>query len=364
MRQCAESHLHVGLLRPVARRQSGTSPQRGACIITRRPSWIALALLVILQVRVVAAQGLPGVVTIDQRYDRFHTAEAALDASPPAARPAVIAQLYSTHIAALQDRAVLRELPADAVDLLFRAASDAAFYTFDRRYVRDMQADLDRLHTLHADELRHFQDLYAALVSVRDFVGAHALLATWPKASSDPAPTIVGALADGSGPSALTLSDDGLSASQQPIRLSGAIDIVVIGHPLCHFSRDAVAAIEADPHLKAIFANRARWLMPQDGRMRPRLVAGWNATHPLARMNYVYRQSDWTAIDTWSTPTFYFFRPSTSSGTEGWWTSSLGGPLAARASWRCARHWKSWGCTKRQHGLARVRCPSVQVVAA
>lgn len=289
MRQCAESHLHVGLLRPVARRPSDTNLPWGAWIIARRLSWIALALLVIFQACVAAAQGLPEGASIDQRYDRFRKAEAALDASPPAARPAVIAELYSTNIAALQEPAVLQVLPADAVDLLFRAASDAAFYTFDRRYVRDMQADLDRLRALHADELRHSQDLYVALVSQRDFVAAHALLASWPMVSSDPAPTIIGALADGPGPSALILSDDGLSANQQPIRLSGAIDIVVIGHPQCHFSRDTVAAIEADPRLMAVFAHHARWLMPQDGRMQPRRVAAWNATHPLARMNYIYR---------------------------------------------------------------------------
>jgi len=170
-----------------------------------------------------------------------------------------------------------------------------------------MQTDLDRLHALHADEPRHYQDLYKTLVGVRDFVAARAVLASQPMASNEPAPTIVGALVDGQGPSALVLSQDGLSVSQQPIRLSGAVDIVVIGHPLCHFSRDAVAAIEADARLKTVFASHARWLMPQDGRMRPHTVAEWNAAHPLARMNYIYRQGDWKAVDTWSTPTFYFF---------------------------------------------------------
>jgi hypothetical protein len=266
-----------------------------------------------------AGQGLPKAAAIDQRYDRFHNAEAALDALPSATRPAAIVELYSTNIADQQESAILQELTEDSVDLLFRAASDTAFYTFDQRYVRDMQADLDRLRALHADGVRHYQDLYVALISVRDFDAAHAVLASWPTASSDPAPTVVGALADGRGPSALILTDDGLSASLQPIRLSGAVDIVVIGHPQCHFSRDAVAAIEADPRLKAIFASHARWLMPQDGRMQPRHVAAWNAMHPLARMNYIYRQSDWKAIDTWSTPTFYFFRDGRQVGKlVGW----------------------------------------------
>ncbi len=156
------------------------------------------------------------------------------------------------------------------------------------------------------------------------------MLASRPVAGGGPSPTIAGELVDGRGPSALVLSEDGLSASQRPIRLSGSVDIVVIGHPLCHFSRDAVAAIDADPHLKAAFASHSRWLMPQDGRMRPRGVAAWNAAHPLARMEYIYRQSDWAAIDTWSTPTFYFFRNGRQVGKLVGWAPDGEGERALR----------------------------------
>lgn len=36
-------------------------------------------------------------------------------------------------------------------------------------------------------------------------------------------------------------------------------------------------------------------------------------------MDYIYRQSDWTAIDTWSTPTFYFFRNGRRVGKLSGW---------------------------------------------
>lgn len=288
-----------------------------------------LALLTILHAGV-SAQDAPSAATINQLYDRFQKAETALDALPPIDRPSAMVEFYSTNIRPQQERATLQGLPADSVDLLFRATYDTAFYTLDRRYVQDMQADLDRLHALHADEPRHYQDLYMTLVGMRDFVTARAVLASQPMASNEPAPAIVGALVDGQGPSALVLSQDGLSVSQQPIRLSGAVDIVVIGHPLCHFSRDAVAAIEADARLKAVFASHARWLMPQDGRMRPRAVAEWNAAHPLARMDYIYRQGDWRAIDTWSTPSFYFFKNEKRVGKLVGWAPGGEGERALR----------------------------------
>lgn len=276
------------------------------------------------------AQGLPATANIDQLYDRFQKVEAALDASPQAVRQAAMEELYSTYIEAQQEPAVLQMLPAYSVDRLFRATYDAVFYTLERRYVQDMQADLDRLRALHADELRHYQDLYVTLVGLRDFAAARAVLASQPMASSESAPTIVAALVDGRGPSALVLSEDGSSASQQPIRLSGAVAIVVIGHPLCHFSRDAVAAIEADDRLKVVFASYAHWLMPQDGRMRPRRVAAWNAAHPQARMDYIYRQSDWTVVETWATPTFYFFKNGRRVGKLVGWAPRGEGERALR----------------------------------
>jgi hypothetical protein len=315
----------LGVLRPTSK-----NSMRDARFIARPLSWIALTLLMIFHVGVATAQDVPRAAAIARLYDRFQKAEAALDAVPPSARSATMAEFYSTNIVAQQKPAVLQELPADSVDLLFRATYDTAFYTLDRRYVQDLQADLDQLRTLHADELHHYQDLYVTLVGVRDFVAARAVLASQPMASSEPAPIIVGALVDSRGPSALALSEDGSSASQQPIRLSGAVDIVVIGHPLCHFSRDAVAAIEADARLKAVFASHARWLMPQDGRMRPRTVAAWNVAHPLARMDYIYRQGDWTAIDTWSTPTFYFFRNGKPVGKLSGWAPGGEGERALR----------------------------------
>lgn len=314
----------------MARRPTNTNSLRGAWFIAKPPSWIALALLVIFHAGVATAQSVSEATAIDQLYDRFQKAEAALDGLPPGARPAAMVEFYSMNIAGQQKPAVLQELPADSVDLLFRATYDTAFYTLDRRYVQDMQADLDRLRALHADEPRHYQNLYVTLVGVRDFAAARAMLASLPTASSESAPTIVGALVDGRGPSALVLSEDGLSASQQPILLSGALEIVVIGHPLCHFSRNAVAAIEADARLRAVFASHARWLMPQDGRMRPRAVAAWNVAHPLARMDYIYRQSDLAAIDTWATPTFYFFRNGRRVGKLSGWAPGGEGERALR----------------------------------
>jgi len=58
--------------------------------------------------------------------------------------------------------------------------------------------------------------------------------------------------------------------------------------------------------------------------------AAWNVAHPLARMDYIYRQGDWTAIDTWSTPTFYFFRNGKPVGKLSGWAPGGEGERALR----------------------------------
>lgn len=246
--------------------------------------------------------------SVEQAYRRFIKMEDAMTDAASSARRDVMAASYAQTMAPRQAASTLSSLSSEDVDLLFRAAYDTAFYTFDRHHVEDMETDLAMLRSRQADRPRHYRDLYEILVRVRDFRAAEKLLAQWPDAIEDRAPAIVGTLVEGLGPSVLVPGKDGASVSQQAVVLGDGIDIVVIGHPHCHFSRDAVTAIEASPSLKALFEHHSRWLMPQDGRMLAKDIAEWNARHPVARMSYIYREQDWPVIDTWATPTFYFFR--------------------------------------------------------
>lgn len=297
-------------------------------MILRTTLSLALILLASAFGAIAETRGLPE--TVAERHKLFYQTELELDASRPANLHQAMADNYAVHIAVQQKPAILDELPAHSVDLLFNAAYDVAFYTHDRRYVGDMEADLARLQALQADEPRHYQDLHKALVRTRDFAAAKSMLASQPAVGGNAVPEIEGTLVEGSGPSALVLSEDGASMSQQPIVLNGALDIVVIGHPSCHFSNDAVAAIEANPRLRGVFTRHARWVMPQDGNMQPRRVADWNAAHPAARASYIYRQADWQAIDYWGTPTFYFFRNGKRVGKLVGWPPNGEGEAALR----------------------------------
>lgn len=298
-------------------------------MIVRIASGIAVILLAsAFETTAETRGGLPEAIA--QRYDLFHQAEVVLEVSRPPNFSQALANHYAEYIAPYQDADILAALPAASVNLLFSAAYDTAFYSDGRRYAGDMEADLARLRVLQADEPRHYEDIYAALIRTRDFPAAKSVLASQPAVGSNVLPGVAGTLVEGSGPSALVLSEDGSSISQQPIVLSGPLDIVVVGHPSCHFSNDAVAAIEANPRLKAVFTRYSRWVMPQDGNMQPRRVADWNAAHSAARMSYIYRQADWPAIDYWGTPTFYFFRDGKRVGKLVGWPPNGEGEMALR----------------------------------
>ena len=184
----------LGVLRPTSK-----NPMHDAWFIAGCPSWIALAFLMIFH----SGSGHGSGCTASRHH------RSALRPLPKGrgrtgcvtVRP--VRQPWWNSIRRTsrpsRNRQSCRNYPQTQLICCSARTYDTAFYTLDRRYVQDMQADLDRLRALHADQLRHYQDLYVTLVSVRDFVAARAVLASQPMASSEPAPTIVGALVDGEG---------------------------------------------------------------------------------------------------------------------------------------------------------------------
>src|SRR5690606_13891565 len=58
------------------------------------------------------------------------------------------------------------------------------------------------------------------------------------------------------------LSDDGTQLTRRAVPIGRGLHIVVVSHPQCHFSRNAVAAIARDPELKAAFAEHGHWITP------------------------------------------------------------------------------------------------------
>ena len=83
--------------------------------------------------------------------------------------------------------------------------------------------------------------------------------------------------------------------------------IVVVAHPLCHFTVNAAAAIESNDVLRDAFAGSI-WISPPNEKIQVGVFSQWNSLHPNESMSVVDKISEWPMFDIWATPTFYFVK--------------------------------------------------------
>ncbi|ALN61720.1 hypothetical protein GLA29479_836 [Lysobacter antibioticus] len=195
---------------------------------------------------------------------------------------------------------------AKDLSLGFRAASQAAFYTLDERYIDDMSHYLKALEARRQATPAQFAAMYGALVQTRNLDAAQALYSQHANPEMEPLPRREQMPATQKGPREWSISEQGvLSLKLHPAR---AAEIIVISHPSCDFTRRAVQDLKEVPGGSASFFRGAHWLTPQDRRFKVDVLRSWNQQHPDARMSIVYKEKEWRGLDAWSTPTFYFIK--------------------------------------------------------
>ena len=87
----------------------------------------------------------------------------------------------------------------------------------------------------------------------------------------------------------------------------GKYDIIVVSHPYCHFSNNARAFINSDDALFNIFIEYSTWLIPPAGNFYLNKVEEVNANENLP-FAYFYKMSEFPEIESWDTPSFYFYK--------------------------------------------------------
>lgn len=262
----------------------------------------------------VAALGLAcrapvGPSSMQQRYDMLSKVDEMIALLPTATRGATIGALYDEFFASARPDRRLDRIDDRDLDLLYRAAALAEYDTANNKYVRDMQAYLDALQERKLASEREVVQMYRALVSTRrlteasEFARRHPL----PEMKAFPAWHDASGLAAGL-PTELALDLDRHELLRRSVDLHRAAQIVVVGHPSCHFTQNAMQDIQADPVLGGIFRSHARWLAPQESVFDWDAFEQWNRSHPEQELAVAFRREEWPMIDTWNLPTFYFFK--------------------------------------------------------
>lgn len=88
----------------------------------------------------------------------------------------------------------------------------------------------------------------------------------------------------------------------------GFTGVIMIGHPECHFSRSFFEALEDDPQLKTKLVKDTYFLMSGWQAYNNPAIPFWNTNHPEYAFTIAIDETEWSEINYWGTPTFYFFR--------------------------------------------------------
>ena len=300
------------------------NPRRGSSALVPAQSTISLCLMAVFlcMIGLVASAAEPEKVSlIERQLEQMQALDQKLTDSDPerdSVRNHGVTEFYRTRFASYQAPEKLADTSDGDLIALMRAAQTAAYYSHDDAILDDAMVDLSLIEKRGKASAADFGETYRLLIGNRRFDEAQKFLDKHPALHETPPPTLLDLRPDWRGASEMRIGDR-KTLVWMPVDLEKVPRILVIGHPLCHFTQNAARAIEADPKLKALFAQQSKWLAPQDGTTDFDLFRQWNAQHPGEQMTIAYRAADFPQIDNWATPTFYFIdRGRVVSRVTGW----------------------------------------------
>lgn len=188
-----------------------------------------------------------------------------------------------------------------------RALLLTTFYSADREYGADLFALFGEYERRFPVQQSAAMEMFDALVGLRMFAQANTI------ASKYTLDVERFKLPEGDGddqvkaPSGWRVDADG-ALHRADVDVSGRLTILVTAHPSCHFARNALADIEADPRLSRALLPHMRWMVPPGAAFKPSQIVEWNKAHPFARLLIANGAETVPEVSVWGTPTFYIFR--------------------------------------------------------
>ena len=201
-----------------------------------------------------------------------------------------------------------------------RAASLTVYDTVDPRFVDAMSRLLRELEHRGAASDADYKRMFEAYVHTRMLDEAEALASQHPHLDVEVLPKVRDAGAQVPGrPTVWAVGSSERELQRQSIDLHQPAQVVMVSHPSCHFSQDAMRALGTDSVLGPALAAHTLRLAPQDVRIDFDTLQQWNREHENQPIVLTVRRDEWSMIDSWSTPTFYFLKDGALvAKVEGW----------------------------------------------
>jgi hypothetical protein len=189
----------------------------------------------------------------------------------------------------------------------YTAVYRAAYYSFQARYVSEMQAVLTELDQREKSTGTDYARMSRMLVATRRFDEANRMIRKHHITTVEQVPAVTD-ISNGASPTRLVLDTTMHALSRQAVELDPNGEVVIVAHPKCHFSKNATVAIENDPDLASELLPHSIWISPQGSEFNWSDFVTWDHDHPAEQISPAFAQKEWPAIKWWSTPAFYFFR--------------------------------------------------------
>lgn len=267
-----------------------------------------LAVSLMLQIGALAPGSLPQ-TGMQSRHSQFQRLELESIELPYKTRITLLRSAYAKSFSSYQRQETLAALTTDDLRMLYDATLMVTYDTMAPGYVNDLSLDLNELEKRKASTSFEQADMYRTLVAVRQFASARQFISKNPTLKVESLPSVTDYYGGTAGkPSVLAVSATGNALTRDVVNFRPHVQIIVVGHPLCHFTQNAVRDISGKPDLLRLFKRYAVWVAPQSGRLDVKIFQQWNRDHPDESIAMAYKQSEWPMINYWGTPTFYFFK--------------------------------------------------------
>ncbi len=263
----------------------------------------------------------PGVIgAIERRYNLFYAALRAGRDGTDLERAELMAAQFDSHLAELFQQSTLRRADDHELRILRAAARRTALTTLLPSHVaafRDVFAQRVRRALVSSDDAATLYNLELARHRHSD---ASRVRRAYPLAQLPPLPAFADGIEPGNRlPTVWRLDAAGNRLVRETVDLSGSRIIVTAA---CHTSKEAAAAIGADPLLAPAFERRARWLTLAPGLEEVAAARDWNRQFPRAPVAMIYDRAEWRMIPDWRMPQFHVVRDGRAVESLAGWDGS------------------------------------------
>lgn len=254
------------------------------------------------------------------KYLREQNIKSSLNGVADSARGEKELVFYKKEIQPIQNKKYLVKLSNEDLRTLFSITTSVTTHNLtENQLFNDSLLDIEELTRRQKAKQNDFEFTHGLYIAGRHFKEAETFSRKYPQFHYSFISNIIGTPETRIGSHQLLTLDensDSFRLKKQPPRDN---QILVIADPACPFTENAINAIEANSYLKKIFEQKSLWITPPLNRLNTTEIFKWNATHTLAKLGIAYFKRDWPEVDTWATPTFYFFHDGKrTSKTVGW----------------------------------------------